>query len=145
MCNLSPDERKKKSGIIPRSHSNNHIYKHTKSTFHIIRFAVTQEIAHDKNRQDEQDHHKDLKVEVHIFTQSPSNEDNQGCVEQSCLDGRSKTVEKGKVDLIVPASNNISKRLSIRSLGTGGVITKLHQWQSSVQPPFRQEEPESSP
>lgn len=70
-----------RSGIIPCSNSNNHIDEHAESTFHVVGFAITQEVTHDEDRQDKQDHHEDLKVEVHLFTQSPANQYNQGCIE----------------------------------------------------------------
>lgn len=96
------------SWIIPRCHSNNHIDKHAKSAFHVIGFTITQEVAHDEDRKDEQDHHEDLKVEVHFFTQSPANQDNQRCIEEGRLNGRSETVEESKVDLVIPASKTVS-------------------------------------
>lgn len=42
---------------------------------------------------------------------------------------------------------SLRHRFSNEELETmeGGIITKLHQWQSNVQLPFRQEEPKSDP
>jgi hypothetical protein len=71
---------------------------HKKGTFQPVGFAIAKEISNNKNRQDEQADHEDLKVEVQGLAHDPCNNNSQWGVEKGCLNGGAETVIQGNVD-----------------------------------------------
>lgn len=65
-------------------------------------YLISQEIAHNDDRHDEDNDVEDLEVEVHWLVQTPAYDDYERGVEQGCLYGCAHAVCKGEIHLVVP-------------------------------------------
>lgn len=71
---------------------------HKQCSFEPIGFAITEKVAYNQDRQNKQNNHKDLKVQVHGLSHSQTDEDNQGGVEECCLDRRTQAVIQSDIN-----------------------------------------------
>jgi hypothetical protein len=88
--------------IVPCCDTDNDIDHDRQGSLQVVGFAITEEVANDKDGKDKENHHEDLEVEVHVLSKTPTNHDDERSVEEGRLDGGPKAVEEGKVDLVIP-------------------------------------------
>lgn len=65
-------------------------------------YLISQEIAHNNDRHDEDHDIEYFKVEVHWLVQAPAHDDHERRIEQRCLYCGAHAVRKGEIHLVVP-------------------------------------------
>lgn len=62
--------------VVPGCYCNDDIHKDQKPPFKIIGFAIPEKVTDYHDRKNQQDDHEYFKVEIHLFVQSPADNDN---------------------------------------------------------------------
>lgn len=86
---------------VEGANGNNDVDHYTQYTLQVVRLSVTEERADGQNGQNQSNGVEDGKVVVHGHTNTPADQDNERCVEQSCLDRGTENVSQRHVDLVV--------------------------------------------
>lgn len=89
--------------VVERGDGDDHVDQDAESTLEVVRFLVPEEVAHDDDGEDEDDDVEDFKVEVHALVETPSDDDDEGRVEEGGLEGGAEDVGECEVHLVVPS------------------------------------------
>ena len=107
-------------GVVERGDGDDHVDQDAESTFEVVGLLIPEEVAHNDDGEDEDDDVEDFEVEVHALVETPTDDDDEGRVEESGLEGCAKDVGECEVHLVVPSFVNGGDVL-------GGLLDQRHK------------------